>query len=116
VWLIVATPVAKAQDTAAVRIDKIVTIGSRGHDRTQTKSPVPIDVVTAEMLESTGFVETGQSLQRLVPSVNVPHIPLDFRQGVSAQGMSMNGIFRYPGGISPFGLNGRTVYLHVSYR
>ncbi|MDP9179629.1 MAG: TonB-dependent receptor, partial [Gemmatimonadota bacterium] len=40
----------------------------------------------------------------------------DFKDGVDAQGMSMFGIFRYPGGISPFGMNGRTAYVHLSYR
>ena len=41
---------------------------------------------------------------------------IDFKDGVDATGMSIAGNFRYPGGISPFGMNGRTVYLHLSYR
>ncbi len=40
----------------------------------------------------------------------------DFKDGLLAQGPSMQGIFRYPGGLSPFGMNGRTVYVHLDYR
>jgi iron complex outermembrane recepter protein len=39
----------------------------------------------------------------------------DFDQGVSGA-LTTNGIYRYPGGVSPFGFNGRTVYLKLSYR
>jgi len=61
---------------SAVSLDEVVTIGTRRVDRTATGSPVPIDVVSAAALRGTGFVETWQALQRLVPSVNVPRIPL----------------------------------------
>jgi outer membrane receptor protein involved in Fe transport len=40
----------------------------------------------------------------------------DFKNGVNAKGVSMAGIYRYPGGLSPFGMNGRTVYAQVTYR
>src|SRR5690606_5128465 len=40
----------------------------------------------------------------------------DFKEGLSAQGPSMQGIFRHPGALSPFGLNGRSVYLQLTYR
>lgn len=40
----------------------------------------------------------------------------DFRDGLQAQGASMQGIFRYPGALSPFGMNGRTVDAQLSYR
>lgn len=39
----------------------------------------------------------------------------DFRDGLNAQGASMQGIFRYPGGISPFGMNGRMLYVQLSW-
>ncbi|MFL5617284.1 MAG: TonB-dependent receptor domain-containing protein [Gemmatimonadaceae bacterium] len=39
----------------------------------------------------------------------------DFQLGVAGV-LSMNGVFRYPGGISPFGMNGRTVYARLGYR
>ncbi|HEY0241622.1 MAG TPA: TonB-dependent receptor, partial [Gemmatimonadaceae bacterium] len=41
---------------------------------------------------------------------------IDFKDGLNATGTSMQGIFRYPGALSPFGMNGRTVYLRMSYR
>jgi iron complex outermembrane receptor protein len=40
----------------------------------------------------------------------------DFSQGLEATGASMQGIFRYPGALSPFGMNGRTVHLQLAYR
>jgi iron complex outermembrane receptor protein len=40
---------------------------------------------------------------------------IDFKNGVNATGTSLKGNFRYPGGITPFGMNGRLVYLHLRY-
>ena len=40
----------------------------------------------------------------------------DFSDGLQAQGPSMQGIFRHPGGLSPFGMNGRTLQLQFAYR
>ena len=39
----------------------------------------------------------------------------DFKDDLNAQGLSMIGISRYPGALSPFGMNGRTFYLRVAY-
>jgi iron complex outermembrane receptor protein len=39
----------------------------------------------------------------------------DFSQG-KAGVISFGGTVRYPAGHSPFGVNGRTVYFHLSYR
>jgi iron complex outermembrane recepter protein len=39
----------------------------------------------------------------------------DFDLGVNGA-LTTNGIYRYPGGVSPFGFNGRTVYAKLSYR
>jgi iron complex outermembrane recepter protein len=39
----------------------------------------------------------------------------DFDKGVTGA-LTTNGIYRYAGGTSPFGMNGRTVYAKVSYR
>jgi iron complex outermembrane recepter protein len=39
----------------------------------------------------------------------------DWKDGVNATGMSINGIYRYPGAVSPFGMNGRTVTVRLSY-
>jgi hypothetical protein len=40
---------------------------------------------------------------------------MDFSAGVNGA-LTTNGIYRYPGGVSPFGFNGRTVYVKLSYR
>ncbi|MDQ3081065.1 MAG: TonB-dependent receptor [Gemmatimonadota bacterium] len=40
----------------------------------------------------------------------------DFNDGLNAQGTSMQGIFRYPGALSAFGMNGRTLYMRLTYR
>ena len=40
----------------------------------------------------------------------------DFDHGLEATGPSMKGIFRYPGALSPFGMNGRTVHLQIAWR
>jgi iron complex outermembrane receptor protein len=39
----------------------------------------------------------------------------DFDLGVNGA-LTTNGIYRYAGGTSPFGMNGRTVYVKLSYR
>ena len=63
-------------EPSAVRLDQIVAIGTRAPERTASRSAVPVDVIPRQLLENTGAVETWQQLQRLVPSLNVPHIPI----------------------------------------
>jgi iron complex outermembrane receptor protein len=48
----------------------VVVVGSRLNPRTDTESPSPVDVVTAEQIQATGVNELGQALQRLAPSFN----------------------------------------------
>lgn len=50
----------------------ITVTGSRVSDRTVADSPVPIDVISAEQLTSSGFTETNKVLNQLVPSFNFP--------------------------------------------
>lgn len=61
---------------SAVRLDELVAIGTRGRDRTASGSPVPVDVLSRDLLDETGTLETWQQLQRLVPSLHAPHIPI----------------------------------------
>ncbi len=61
---------------SAVRLDEIVALGTRAPERTMSESPVPVDVLSSDLLQNTGQLETWQQLQRLVPSLNVPHIPI----------------------------------------
>jgi iron complex outermembrane receptor protein len=55
-------------------VEEVVVTGSRLPGRTATQSPVPIDVLTAEALVSTGAVagELGQAISVLAPSFNFP--------------------------------------------
>lgn len=39
----------------------------------------------------------------------------DWNRGVAGS-LTTNGIYRYPGGTSPWGMNGRTIYVRLSYR
>lgn len=50
----------------------IVVTGSRAANRTLAESPVPIDVISSEALQSSGLGETNKILNQLVPSFNFP--------------------------------------------
>lgn len=52
--------------------DTIIVTGSRFSNRTVADSPVPIDVISAEQLNASGFTETNKVLNQLVPSFNFP--------------------------------------------
>jgi iron complex outermembrane receptor protein len=92
----------------AVPLNEVVTIGTRALERTTTGSSVPIDVATSALLENTGTVETWQQLQRIIPSLNVPHIPLgdNHMRPVTLRGLSphhalvlVNGKRRHPASV-----------------
>jgi iron complex outermembrane receptor protein len=57
---------------SALAIDEIVAVGSRT-SRTALRSPVPVDVITAEEIALVGEVETNQILRTLAPSYNASH-------------------------------------------
>ena len=67
---------AFAQDTTAAEATPpegtIIVTGSRSTTRTVANSPVPVDVLSAEMLTEGGQVETNKILNKLVPSFNFP--------------------------------------------
>lgn len=52
--------------------DTIVVTGTRAANRTAAESPVPIDVISAESLQSSGLGETNKILNQLIPSFNFP--------------------------------------------
>ena len=58
---------ASEDDTQA-----IIVTGTRRTDRTVADSTVPIDVINAEALQSSGTTETNRLLNNLVPSFNFP--------------------------------------------
>ena len=57
---------------SALPVNEVVALGTRRVNRTVTESPVPVDVVPAQLIENVGLIETAQILQRLAPSVNFP--------------------------------------------
>jgi iron complex outermembrane receptor protein len=57
---------------AASTLEAVAIIGSRAEARTVIESPVPVDVLSAADIKSTGRTETAQILQQLAPSVNFP--------------------------------------------
>lgn len=57
-------------DTADIFIEEIVSVGTRSKGRTAVATPVPVDVVGASALASTGQSEVGRMLQVLAPSFN----------------------------------------------
>ena len=50
----------------------IIVTGTRRTDRTVANSPVPVDVISAETLQNTGFTEINRALTQEVPSFNFP--------------------------------------------
>ncbi|GLC26407.1 TonB-dependent receptor [Roseisolibacter agri] len=59
-------------ERAASTLEAVAVTGSRTEARTVIESPVPVDVLSAAEIRSTGRVETAQILQQLAPSVNFP--------------------------------------------
>ena len=76
-FALVATSAMAQDQEAAAGIeadaeDTIVVTGTRAAGRTVADSPVPIDVLTSDSLQNTGFTETNRVLNQLVPSFNFP--------------------------------------------
>lgn len=61
---------AQAAADGAIEEASITVIGSRGKPRTDVDRPVPVDVVGAEELASTGQTDLGQQVQFTSPSFN----------------------------------------------
>lgn len=52
------------------QLDAVVIVGSRGKPRTDVDRPVPVDVINARGLASTGQTDLGQQVQFVSPSFN----------------------------------------------
>ncbi len=64
---------ADERNTAAVDpSERIIVTGTRAANRTVADSPVPIDVLSAEILTQSGYTETNRLLAQQVPSFNFP--------------------------------------------
>ena len=58
---------------AVIGGDEVVILGSRrGDGRSVTQSAVPVDVISAQEIQATGFTQTTQIMRALVPSFNSP--------------------------------------------
>ncbi|MCS6235010.1 TonB-dependent receptor [Shewanella baltica] len=66
-----AIPAVQAEELQP-GFEKIEIIGSRIALRTATDSVAPVDIITAEQLESTGMTETAKALQFAAPSYSFP--------------------------------------------
>lgn len=61
-----------ANQVAAAPEDAIIVTGTRRTDRTVADSPVPVDVIGADAIATSGQTETNKILNNLVPSFNFP--------------------------------------------
>ncbi|HHQ15198.1 MAG TPA: ligand-gated channel protein, partial [Chromatiales bacterium] len=59
-----------AATATAESMENIVSIGTRSQGRIVADSPVPVDVLSSEELQSTGQIEVGRMLQTVAPSFN----------------------------------------------
>lgn len=57
-------------EDALSQLAEVVVVGSRGMPRTDVERPVPVDVLSARELRSTGQVDLGQQIQFTSPSFN----------------------------------------------
>ncbi|WP_395945971.1 TonB-dependent receptor plug domain-containing protein, partial [Brevundimonas sp.] len=70
-----AQETSTAPETQSSELGEIVVTGSRGRPRTVQDSPVPIDVLSAEDIQSSGFTDTTDTLRILIPSFTVGRNP-----------------------------------------
>lgn len=68
------TPPAEKEDVKA--LDTIIVTGTRASNRTVSESSSPIDIITPEILESTGTTELATALSRALPSLNFPRLAI----------------------------------------
>ena len=80
--LALAAPPALAQDTAPSQdktktLDALIVTGTRVSDRTVAESQSAIDIITPEVLQSTGTTELATALSRALPSLNFPRAAIN---------------------------------------
>ena len=80
--LALVTPTALAQAPTPspkndpTTLDQVIVTGTRVTDRTVAESTAPIDILTAEVLQSTGTTDLATALGRLLPSLNFPRLAI----------------------------------------
>lgn len=80
--LALAMPTATAQQTPSVpdkakTLDTLIVTGTRVTDRTVAESQSAIDIITPEVLQSTGTTELATALSRALPSLNFPRAAIN---------------------------------------
>ncbi len=76
--LAIATALASMSALAQVAgedtktLETMIVTGTRASDRTVAESTAPIDIITPEVLQSTGTSELATALSRALPSLNFP--------------------------------------------
>ncbi|HRP71705.1 MAG TPA: TonB-dependent receptor [Luteimonas sp.] len=76
----IAAGPAFAQDAPteqASTLDTLIVTGTRVTDRTAAESTSPIDIISPEILQSTGTVELATALSRAIPSLNFPRAAIN---------------------------------------
>ncbi len=75
--LLVAVPgLAQESGRDAKTLDALIVTGTRVSDRTVAESTSPIDIITPELLRSTGTTELATALSRVLPSLNFPRLAI----------------------------------------
>ena len=75
---LVASPALAQEATeSAQTLDTVIVTGTRVADRTVAESTAPIDILTPEILQSTGTVELATALSRALPSLNFPRAAIN---------------------------------------
>lgn len=64
------TPLSITLEEDATTLNTVSVLGTRGKPRTDVNRPVPIDIIMAEELQSTGQVELGVMIKYVAPSFN----------------------------------------------
>lgn len=64
-------------DEGDINLDDIVVVGSRAYQRSQTSTPLPVDILSAKDLISTGQNTFDKALQYRVPSFNTVQTPVN---------------------------------------
>ena len=80
-WILSACAIAQAQaqaqgdgasaPEAQLDLEEIISIGTRARGRSVTDSLVPVDVISARAIASSGAVDTADMLRKLAPSFNM---------------------------------------------
>ncbi len=60
-----------------VALDEVVMVGSRAVPRSSTDTPLPVDMIGVQELQSTGQVSFDKSLQYKIPSFNTVQTPVN---------------------------------------